>query len=175
MSVLHIPFNLVKLAAGVKVKPGTPAIPWERLDPSKEDSPIHRVERFRKWDSRPPANPSPPKKPDKKNEPDKLPKPKQPAPWKPDKDCQIVRDDLGSKDLKTKACIAENVAQAMTECYNRGAAAAKHAYKSSWANMKLCENANEDAKWMNRRLNRIILSQDKPQTHRRVVTSRNKP
>lgn len=174
MSVLHVPFQIVKIATGTKVVPSTPVIDWDRLDPGHEDAPIKKLERFRKWDSKPPANPAPPKKPPPKPEPDKTPKPNQPAPWKTNPDCQIERDDIGSEGLKTRACIAENVAQAMTECYNRGFAAAKKAYNSGWAKVNPCQQANEDARWMNQRLKRILLSQEKPQKYKRTVISRNK-
>lgn len=172
MSVIWVPFQIVKVATGTKVVPGTPVIPWDKLDPKNKDAPIQKLERFRRWDSRPPADPAPPKKPPPK--PDKPPKPNQPAPWKTNPDCQIERDDIGSEGLKQRACIAENVAQAMTDCYNRGFAAAKKAYNSRWSTVNPCQQANEDARWMNQRLKRILLSQEKPQVHKRTVISRNK-
>lgn len=169
MSVLYVPFQIVKVAAGVAVKPATPSLDWKKMDDQVEG-----LRRFQKWDSKPPADPSPPK-PKEEPPPDKTPKPAQPKPWQTDPDCQIKRTPGSASGLKTQVCIAENVAQAMTECYNRGFMAAKLAYKSSWGKQNVCQQASADSAWMDKRLKRIILTQEHPQTHRRTITSRKGP
>lgn len=126
----------------------------------------------------PPADPTPPKPKPKSpiGDLDQLPDPElEPQPedqtWRTDpKTCTITRpSNRANTELMTQVCIAGNVAQAMTEAYNRGYATGR-AVSKKW---KLrCPRSRDDSAWLNKRLKRIILSQDNPQVHRRVVTSR---
>lgn len=105
--------------------------------------------------------------------PQPQPQPQPKGPWRRDpKTCTIVRDPKATNALKTQACIAWNVCQAMTDAYNRGYATGRSNSKNHKGR---CRNADLDSAWLNQRLKRIILSQDNPQTHRRTLYSRKKP
>ena len=149
---------------GEPVSPLAPAPERIRID----------LEQLRRLDD-PPADPTPPPKPKKEPTPVPQPQPQpepqtEPGPWRTDpKTCTVTRDPKASQALKTQACIAWNVAQAMTEAYNLGYADGRRASK----NFKTrCTNAKSAARWLNQRLKRIILSQDNPQIYKRRVTSR---
>lgn len=165
-------------------------IPWQVVErapavPATGDDLVPRIKELdiqldalRRLDE-PPANPEPP--PKKKPTPsqpvgDTAPAPQpQPQPqgdrFRLDpKTCTITRPPgKNQEELKTMACIAWNVSQVMVEAYNRGYATGRAVSKKPKAR---CVRARDDAAWLSKRLERIILSQDNPQTHRRVVNSR---
>lgn len=167
------------ISAGIRV------IPWQVLGRNLPTTPLipdriqieeMRVEDLGRLDEDP-ADPTPPKKQKPKpkspvGDLDTLPDPQtQPQPtgprWRVDpKTCTITRPPGKAQDeLKTQACIAWNVAQAMTEAYNRGYATGRAVSKK----YKLrCPRARDDAAWLDKRLKRIILSQEKGPRRRAI-------
>lgn len=174
MSVLNAGIRFTQWAVlRGRVLPGdvAPTIP----DPKIVEAELEDIRRL----DEPPANPNPPPKPKPGDiapaphpGPQPQPQPQPKGPWRRDpKTCTIVRDPKATNALKTQACIAWNVCQAMTDAYNRGYATGR---SNSRNHKGRCRNAELDSAWLNQRLKRIILSQDNPQTHRKRIWSRKK-